>query len=114
MKRKLIMENIERYTLKKGTKPTKKQIEEIRAAVSKPHTYDEECPPFTKEDLKQFKRVGDARKEESLSNRKQNITLRLKPQTIARAKSLGKGYTSILSQLIENALADPDKLKMLL
>ena len=38
---------------------------------------------------------------------KQTVTLRLSPQAMRRAKSLGKGYTSVLSRIIENALLDP-------
>ena len=39
---------------------------------------------------------------------KQTVTLRLSPQALKKAKSLGKGYTSILSRILENALDNPD------
>lgn len=42
--------------------------------------------------------------------RKQTVTLRLSPQALRTAKSLGKGYTSVLSRILENALADVAKL----
>ena len=103
-----------RVEMKEGMKPAPEQIAEIRAAAARPHVYDEECPPFSKEELKQFRRVKEIRKEDNASNRKQTVTLRLKPQTLERAKSLGKGYTSILSQVIENVLSDPGKLKSLM
>ena len=39
-------------------KPTKEQIEEIRQAAKKPIVYDEDCPPLTKEQLKEFARIA--------------------------------------------------------
>ena len=39
-------------------KPTKEQIEEVRQAAKKPIVYDEDCPPLTKEQLKEFARIA--------------------------------------------------------
>ncbi len=38
-------------------KPTKEQIEEIRAAAEKPITYDEDSPYLTENQLSRFRRV---------------------------------------------------------
>ena len=62
----------------------------------------------TDEQLKEFRRVRELRQEE---RRRQNVTLRLTPQTIRIAKSLGKGYTGVLSRIIEDTLSDPASLK---
>ena len=92
----------------------KKQLKMLREAEETPYVYDPDCPPLSKEELSQFKRVSDMIKEEQLSRRKQNVTLRLSPRTIQKAKSLGKGYTSILSRIVEKALDNPEITKLLL
>lgn len=99
---------IKKYTLKAGQKPTKKQLEEVRKAAKRQITFDEDSPQFTEAQLLQFRRVSEQLNEERRRNQKQNITLRLSPQTVQKAKSLGKGYTSILAKIVENALNDPD------
>ena len=38
---------------------------------------------------------------------RKNVTLRLTPQAIQKAKALGKGYSGILSRIIESVLDDP-------
>ena len=47
-----------RSILSPDTKPTEEQLAEVRAAAEAPHTYDPECLPLTKEELKQFNRVN--------------------------------------------------------
>lgn len=50
--------------------------------------------------------------EDRLQERKkQTVTLRLSPQALEKAKSLGKGYTSVLSRILENALNDIELIK---
>lgn len=102
---------IKTFTLKSDQKPTKKQLEEVRAAAKLPLTFDEDSPEFTDEQLAQFRRVSEIRREERKQNQKQTVTVRLSPQTLRKARSLGKGYTSVLSRIIENALNDPDAIK---
>ncbi|MBR6923828.1 MAG: BrnA antitoxin family protein, partial [Oscillospiraceae bacterium] len=53
-------------------------------------------------------RVSEQRREE---RRKQTVTLRLSPQALKTAKSLGKGYTSVLSRILESALTDAELIK---
>ncbi len=78
-------------------------------ASKKQISFDEDSPEFTEEQLKQFRRILAYAEGYRKENRKQNVTLRLSPQTIKKAKSLGKGYTSILAAIIENALNNPDE-----
>lgn len=70
--------------------------------------FDEECPELTADELSEFKRVSDIRRNE---RKKQTVTIRLSPQALKKAKSLGKGYTSVLSRIIETALNDNDMIK---
>lgn len=87
---------------------SEKQIEMLNALKDRPIEFDEDCPELTEEELKQFKRISEANREE---RRKQTVTLRLSPQALKKAKSLGKGYTSILSRMLENDLSDNEKIK---
>lgn len=93
---------------------TKKQLEMLKKAKDMPRQYDEDNPPLTKEELSHFKRVKTDIREDREKNRKQNVTLRLSPQTVKRAKSLGKGYTSILARIVEKALENPTVAEQLL
>ena len=95
---------IKEYTLTDDSKPTSEQLKMLDEASKKPIEFDEDCPELTDEQLAELREIFKARAEE---RRKQNITLRLSPATIRKAKSLGKGYTSILSRIVEYTLDDP-------
>ncbi len=69
---------------------------------------DEDCPAYSYEELKEMKRLADERRAE---RNKQSVTLRLTPETLRKARALGKGYTSILARIIENALNDPETIR---
>ena len=84
------------------TDEQKKMLEELKTRPVQP---DEDCPALTEEQLSQLVRVSEVRRDE---RRKQTVTLRLSPQAIRTAKSLGKGYTSVLSRILENALSDAE------
>ena len=76
--------------------------------MTRPVVPDEDCPEFTDEQLTKFKRISAEKREERC---KQTVTLRLSPQALAKAKSLGKGYTSVLSRILENALNDAETIR---
>lgn len=88
--------------------PTPEQMEMLANAASSPVSEDDEYPEFSEEELRQFKRIASERK---VNRQKQTITLRLSPQALKKAKSLGKGYTSVLSRILEKALENPDIIK---
>ena len=46
------------YSITRGQKPTPEQIARIREAAKYPIVFDEDCPPMTEEQLKQFRRVN--------------------------------------------------------
>lgn len=97
-----------RYEIDPKRELTSEEENILESAAKKPVMYDEDLPKLSQEQLMQFYRISDARKEE---RRKQNVTLRLSPQAIRKAKALGKGYTSVLARILENALNDPDIIK---
>jgi uncharacterized protein (DUF4415 family) len=85
--------------------PTPEQIAMLKKAATFPLQDDAEYPEFSEAELLEFKKVSAERKPE---RQKQTVTLRLSPQALRNAKSLGKGYTSVLSRILEDALTDPD------
>ena len=87
------------------TAEQQKLLEELNTRVATP---DNDCPELTDEQIDQLKRLAELRRDE---RRKQTVTLRLSPQALRTAKSLGKGYTSILSRILEGALSDAELLK---
>lgn len=95
-------------TIDRTAELTQEQLKMLKEAENTPYVYDEENPILTKEELSQFKRVSDIIEEERKGTNKQNITLRLSPKTISKAKMLGKGYTRILAKIIEKALDNPE------
>lgn len=95
---------ITRKEINLNTPLTKAQIDMLSKLAASPAVPDNDCPELTLEQLTKFKRISEANRE---ARCKQTVTLRLSPQAMSRAKSLGKGYTSVLSRIIENALLDP-------
>ena len=87
---------------------TEEEILLLKELLNKPVVYDEDVPELTDEQLAQFRRVNEALRQE---RRKQTVTLRLSPSTLNKAKALGKGYTSVLSRIIEKALNDVEFIK---
>ena len=84
-------------------KPTKQQIAMLEKASQLPVSYDDDLPELSDMQLKEFRRISEKNRED---RRKQSVTLRLSPKAIKKARSLGKGYTSVLSRILESALED--------
>ena len=92
--------------VKKGA--TKKQIEMLEAAKKKPIAFDEDAPELTEENLRNAYRAS----EKQISNDGgQEVTLRLSPWAIRKAKSFGKEYRAILSRILEQALHNREIIK---
>ena len=89
-------------------KPTKKQIKMLEELEAAPVTYDDDCPELTEEELLQFRRISDIRNDD---RKKQTVSLRLSPQALKKARSLGKGYTSVLSRMLESILSNNELIK---
>lgn len=89
-------------------KLTPEQLALLKEAETQPITFDDDCPEFSDEELKLFRRISD---DHRTLRQKQTVTLRLSPQAVKKARSLGKGYTSVLSRILENALNNPDIVK---
>ncbi len=97
-----------RKEIKANTPLTADQKEMLEALTSRPIVYDEDCPEYTEEQLSKMRKIALEKREE---RNKQTVTLRLSPQALRTAKSLGKGYTSVLSRIVENALSNEEIIK---
>ena len=91
--------------LKIGQKIPKKAIETARKAAEGPITFTEDAPESTPETLKEFARArSERRKKES----KQVVAVRLEPEVVDRYKSLGKGYTSVMADVLDYVSEHPE------
>lgn len=93
-----------RMFVRVGQEPTAAQIENIRKADAMPITFDEDCPELTDEQYEEFARIAAQQRAERA---KERVSLRLSPETLERAKKWGRGYTSVLSRLLDLAVKDP-------
>lgn len=88
--------------------PSPEQVAMLEKAAKLTLSANDEYPEFSEADLLQFKRISTERRAD---RQKQTVTLRLSPQALQKAKSLGKGYTAVLSRILESALDNPDMIK---
>ena len=92
----------------KLTDEEKKMLDKLSKMKDEDIIYDEDSPKLTTEQLSQFRRVSEINQK---NRRKQNLTLRVSPMSLEMAKSLGKGYSGILSRIVESVLDDPAVLR---
>jgi uncharacterized protein (DUF4415 family) len=97
-----------RKTIDITKSPSQEQIEMLTKAAKLPIHAESEYPEFSEMELLQFKRISGERRAD---RQKQTVTLRLSPQALEKARSLGKGYTSVLSRILEKALDNLDIIK---
>lgn len=90
--------------LNPSDKLTEEQLKMLRELEASPAVPDEDCPELTDEQMAKFAEAARERRQR-LQN-KQTVAIRLSPQALDKAKSLGKGYTAVLSRILEAALAD--------
>ncbi|MBR5753139.1 MAG: BrnA antitoxin family protein [Clostridia bacterium] len=91
--------------LKPGDKLTEEQIKMLEEAAKREPVYDPENPPLSEEEII---RMREAARRKRAAQNKQTVSLRLSPQTLEKAKALGPGYTTILAEIIEEALNGKD------
>jgi uncharacterized protein (DUF4415 family) len=91
-------------TVKVGQKPPKEVIQEIRRAARKPIRYTEDCPPSSPEALKEFAQLAA---ERNRRKKKRTITIRIAPDVLESYKTMGSGYTGIMSDVLQYAVKNP-------
>ncbi|MDR1390190.1 MAG: BrnA antitoxin family protein [Treponema sp.] len=103
-------------TIKVGQKPTKeerKQMKaEIKAAKKLPPVYDPDCPPSTPQALAEFAAMARERKKNK-HNPLPIVALRIQPEVLAKYKSLGRGYSGIMADVLAAAADNPEILSKL-
>ena len=87
---------------------TNEQLIELDEASKKSIIVDDECPEITEAEFAQFAEIAQKRREE---RKNPIVSIRLSPDTLDKAKKLGKGYTEILSRIIDKALNSPEFLR---
>ena len=87
---------------------TEEQIAEFEALKDRPVVPDEENPELTDEE---FAKMVSIRQFKLEQQKKQIVSVRLSSRALNKAKAFGKGYTSLLSQILEKTLADDELLK---
>lgn len=96
------------YELLPETKLTKEQKLELSNARKLEITYDDDSPRLTDAQLDEFKKIAKLQREE---RKRKVVSLRIKQETLEKAKLLGKGYTSILARMLDFCIDDSDILK---
>ena len=81
---------------------TEEELHELEAAAGRQPTFDEDSPVMSVEQLMEFKRINREQRN------KPTISLRISPATLQKAKQYGKGYTSLLSRLLDAAINDEE------
>ena len=87
---------------------TTEQLKQIEEADKKPIVFDEDCPELTDQQLKEIAAMAAQQRAE---RRRPLLTVRVNPETLEKAKSLGRGYTGIIGRLVDAAINNPDLLK---
>jgi len=98
-------------TIRVGQKPTKEELKqmkaEIKAARKMPKVYDPDCPPSSPEALAEFAAMArEMRKNHR--NPSPVVALRVKPDALSKYKALGKGYTSIMADVLNYVADNPE------
>ncbi len=88
-----------------NTELTEEEIQEVETAEKKEPVFDDDSPLITNEQLMQFKRINRE------NRMKPTISLRISPATLKKAKAYGKGYTGLLSRLLDIAINDEEMVR---
>ena len=95
---------VKHFILNDNDRLSEDQIIKVKQASARPPVYDPDNPELSDAKLKEFRRIHEKRETERHKEVRQNLTLRLKPNSINIAKELGKGYTGVLSRFLEDTL----------
>jgi len=93
-----------RSTVRVGQKPPKEVIQEVRRAARKPINYTEDAPQSSPEALKEFAELAA---ERNRRKKKLPITIRVTPDVLDSYKTMGSGYTAIMSDVLAYAISNP-------
>ncbi|GHV82731.1 hypothetical protein AGMMS50212_00710 [Spirochaetia bacterium] len=98
-------------TVKVGQKPSKEEWKRIKAEIKEAAKYPinlDDCPELSPDALKEFAFLAA---ERNRKKKRQPVTIRLEPDYITKYKSLGKGYSGIMADILKQAADDPKLLQ---
>jgi len=97
--------------LKVGQKPSREEMKRIRAelkeAAKRPIVYTDDCPKSTPKALKEF---AMQRAEMKRQKRRQTVTIRIQPEVLEKYKTLGRGYSGIMADVLNYVANNPEML----
>jgi len=95
---------ITKSTIVVGQKPPKEILKAARKAARHPINYTADCPPSSPEALKEFAQLAAERNQRK---KKKSITIRVNPDVLESYKTMGSGYTGIMSDVLQYAVKNP-------
>ena len=81
---------------------------EVRTTAKRPVTFTDDAPELTDEQLAKFAAMAEQQRND---RKKPVLSLRISKETLAKAKLLGRGYTGVLSRLLDMAINDKDMVR---
>jgi uncharacterized protein (DUF4415 family) len=96
-------------TEKAGQGPSEEERARIRVELAEARKHPinlDDCPELSPEALKEFAFIRAEK-----NRKKQTVLIHLTPDCIEAYKSIGKGYTGIMADVLTYAAAHPDYLK---
>ena len=94
-------------TVKAGQRLTNQELNRIHVELSEAQKYPinlDDCPELSSDTLKEFAKL---RAEKNRREKRQTISIRLAPGYIEKYKTLGKGYTGIMADVLAYAIDNP-------
>jgi uncharacterized protein (DUF4415 family) len=91
-------------TVRVGEKPPKEVIKRLKQAARLPIKYTKDAPRSNPEALKEFAQLAA---ERNRRKKKQTITIRIAPNVLESYKTMGSGYTGIMSDVLQYAVNNP-------
>jgi len=92
-------------TVRVGEKPPKEVVKRLRQAARRPINYTEEAPRSSPEALKEFAYLAA---ERNRRKKKQTVTIRIAPDILEKYKTLGRGYSGIMADVLRLAADNPE------
>ena len=112
MRGEVIMGTI-KSTVRVGQKIPKEILKQAREQAKKARkaekVYDPDCPPSSPEALAEFA-VMARELRKNRRNPSPVVALRVKPDVLSKYKALGKGYTSIMADVLNYVADNPELL----
>lgn len=101
---------MQKIIVKAGQRPTEAQLREVAGAEKYPIQFDAECPASNEKALSEFaEKARELRREKRRV--KPAVTIRLDPDCLAAYKSLGRGYTGVMADVLAYAAENPKLLE---